>query len=112
MHQFGGWTYMLASRRNGTLYTGATSDLFRHVSLHRAGTASHFTRRHEVTSLVWYEPHCHIQLAMRRRDLISRWRRRWKLNLIERSNPEWIDLYCVIEALPQVPVWAGPASPS
>ncbi|MEQ1755644.1 MAG: GIY-YIG nuclease family protein [Micropepsaceae bacterium] len=105
MHQFGGWTYMLASKRNGTLYTGATSDLFRHVSLHRDGMASHFTRKHEVTALVWYEQHSHVQLAMRRRDLISRWRRKWKLALIERNNPEWIDLFCVIEALPTVPEW-------
>lgn len=104
MLQFSGWTYMLASGKEGTLYCGVTTDLLRRVWMHKEGLASNYTRRYGVTSLVWYEPHAQVEFASRRVDLIRHRSRRWKLELISRVNPEWIDLYHVIMALPEVPV--------
>jgi putative endonuclease len=95
---------MLASKRNGMLYAGFTPDLMRRVFMHKKGIASHFTRKHMVTSLVWYEPHNDLHSAATRCDQIKHNRRQWKLRLIESANPEWIDLYHIIEALPQMPI--------
>ena len=98
------WTYILANERDGILFTGATPDLIRRVAMHRQGIASHFTRRHQVTRLVWYEPHANLTQASLRRDLIRHCRRRWKLNLIDTSNPEWLDLFDVVLQLPTIPL--------
>jgi putative endonuclease len=116
MLKVSGWTYMLASGREGTLYCGVTTDLLRRVWMHKEGLASHYTRRYGVTSLVWYEPHARVENASRRVDLIRHRSRQWKLNFITRVNPEWIDLYHVIMALPEMPVCtflasAPPAAP-
>ncbi len=89
----GGWTYILASRRNGTLYVGVTSDLARRVWEHREGLIAGFTRRYGVKLLVWYEGFPAIEEAIGCEKRIKAWRRYWKIKLIEERNPEWRDLY-------------------
>jgi putative endonuclease len=85
--------YMLASRQNGTLYVGVTSDLIKRVWQHKNDIVEGFTRQHGVHVLVWYEIHETMESAIVREKTIKEWKRKWKLNLIERSNPEWRDLY-------------------
>ena len=85
--------YMLASRRNGTLYVGATSDLVQRVWQHKNGVFGGFTKRYKVHLLVWYELHETMENAFSREKALKEWRRKWKLDLIERGNPEWDDLY-------------------
>ena len=87
------WVYMLASQRNGTLYVGVTNDLARRIWRHRAGRGSQFSAKYKVTRLVWYEPHADVLEAIVREKQIKKWERRWKLELIERANPTWRDLY-------------------
>ena len=88
----GGWVYILASCRNGTLYTGVTSDLVARVSEHRQGLTPGFASRYGCGCLVWHERHETIESAIRREKSIKRYRRAWKLNLIEALNPDWDDL--------------------
>jgi putative endonuclease len=85
--------YILASKRNGTLYVGVTSDLGQRVWEHKSDIIEGFTKRYGVHRLVWYELHETMQSAIEREKRIKRWRRRWKLELIERLNPDWVDLY-------------------
>jgi putative endonuclease len=85
--------YIIASRRNGTLYVGVTNNLAVRANQHRTGKGSEFTRKYGVTRLVWYEFHSDINEAIAREKGIKKWERRWKLELIERFNPEWADLY-------------------
>jgi putative endonuclease len=85
--------YILASRRNGTLYAGVTSDLIKRVWEHKNHLVEGFTKRYGVDRLVWYEPHETMDSAIRREKAIKEWKRAWKLELIEKSNPEWTDLY-------------------
>jgi putative endonuclease len=85
--------YILASRRNGTLYVGVTSDLAHRVEGHRSGAVPGFTRRYGVYMLVFAEFHASMESAMLRERQIKRWRRAWKLELIERDNPQWHDLF-------------------
>ena len=85
--------YLLASRRNGTLYVGVTSDLVKRVWQHKENLIEGLTRRYAVHTLVWYEPHGSMESAIRREKAIKNWRRRWKLELIEKQNPDWRDLY-------------------
>lgn len=85
--------YILASKRNGTLYTGVTSDLATRIWMHRQGRGSKFTAKYHVRMLVWYEFHQMMDTAITREKRIKEWRRAWKLELIEASNPEWRDLY-------------------
>ena len=87
------FVYMLASRKRGTLYIGVTNDLARRVSEHRAGTASGFTRKYRVHRLVYAEAFDEIEDAIRREKTMKEWQRAWKVQLIERENPEWDDLY-------------------
>jgi putative endonuclease len=101
MIEYGGWVYILASARNGTLYTGATNSLVARVASHKEGTASRFTRRYNVTLLVWFESHGRIESAIQRETSIKR----WKLELIEDKNPRWRDLYEELVAMPQLPDW-------
>ena len=84
--------YILASKRNGTLYTGVTSDPIGRLHQHRNGSFDGFTRRYCVRMLVWFELHSTMESAILREKRIKKWNRRWKLELIEASNPEWIDL--------------------
>lgn len=85
--------YILASRRNGTLYVGATSDFARRVEAHRSGAVPGFTRDYQVYTLVFAEFHDTMENAMLREKQIKKWRRAWKLELIERDNPQWRDLF-------------------
>ena len=85
--------YILASRRNGTLYVGVTSDVVKRVWEHRKDLVEGFTKRYAVHSLVWFEVHVTMEAAIAREKAIKEWKRRWKLRLIESSNPVWRDLY-------------------
>jgi len=85
--------YILASRRNGTLYVGVTGDLARRVSHHRSGVVEGFTWDYDVRTLVFAEFHETMEDAILREKRIKRWRRAWKLELIEQHNPLWRDLY-------------------
>jgi putative endonuclease len=85
--------YILASKRNGTLYVGVTSDLARRVYEHRSGIVEGFTRDYGVRTLVFAEFHQTMEDAIAREKRMKRWRRAWKLELIERHNPQWRDLY-------------------
>ena len=84
--------YMLASQPNGTLYTGVTNDLVRRVWEHRNDTIDGFTKQYGVHRLVYYELHTSMIEAIRREKQIKKWRRAWKIELIEKENPEWRDL--------------------
>ncbi|PZO01783.1 MAG: GIY-YIG nuclease [Alphaproteobacteria bacterium] len=86
------FTYILASRRNGTLYTGSTDQLIKRVNEHRSGRFGGFTSRYGVAILVWFERHDSRHAAFVRERQIKDWKRIWKLELIERSNPGWVDL--------------------
>jgi putative endonuclease len=87
------YVYILASRRNGTLYTGSTDNLVARVWQHREGVVPGFTKEHGVKTLVWYETHETREAALLRERQIKRWNRKWKLEAIETSNPTWRDLY-------------------
>jgi putative endonuclease len=84
--------YILASKRNGTLYTGVTSNLPARVYQHREGTARGFARKYGVQLLVWFEQHPTMDSAITREKRIKKWNRAWKLELIESTNPDWRDL--------------------
>jgi putative endonuclease len=84
--------YILASARNGTLYTGVTSALQRRVLQHKLGTFEGFSKTYGCKALVWYETHPTMFDAIQREKRIKRWRREWKLALIEAQNPQWRDL--------------------
>ena len=87
------YTYIMASRRNGTLYPGSTDSLINRVSEHKEKVRPGFTARYGVHMLVWYEDHETREGAFRRERQIKEWQRRWKLRLIEDLNPTWRDLY-------------------
>jgi len=87
------YVYKLASRRNGTLYTGMTDDLVRRVWEHRTGAVPGFTRNYGVKTLVWYEQHESRESALVRERQLKKWNRAWKLELIERQNASWRDLW-------------------
>lgn len=84
--------YIMASRKNGTLYTGVTSNLIQRIHEHREGVMPGFTRDHGVTRLVWFEQHSTMEHAIIREKRIKKWLRVWKLELIERDNLGWRDL--------------------
>lgn len=85
--------YMPASKRNGTLYIGVTSDLVKRIWEHRNSMVDGFSKRYGVHTLVWYEVHGSMESAIEREKRLKDWKRAWKLELIEKSNPEWQDLY-------------------
>jgi putative endonuclease len=87
------YVYLLASRKYGTLYIGVTNDLIRRVYEHRTHAVPGFTSRYGVHLLVWFECYDDIENAIGREKQLKKWRGDWKINLIERSNPEWCDLY-------------------
>jgi putative endonuclease len=93
------YTYILASRRNGTLYTGMTDDLIRRMVEHKGKTFSGFAAMHHVNRLVWFEDHPERHLAFRRERQLKEWHRLWKIGLIERTNPNWRDLTDELEQL-------------
>ena len=85
--------YILASERKGTLYVGVTNDLIRRVWEHKTDAVRGFTKQYGIHNLVYAEFHETMPDAIRREKLLKRWRRAWKLELIEKANPEWADLY-------------------
>ena len=87
------FVYLLASGVRGTLYVGVTSDLPKRVWQHKSKSAPGLTARYGIDRLVWYEQHDNAESAIRREKQIKEWKRDWKMNLIERDNPHWIDLY-------------------
>jgi putative endonuclease len=98
IHEFhnarmGGWVYIMANRRNGTLYVGVTSDVGRRAWEHRTGAIDGFTKRYGLKNLVYAEPHATMPLAIQREKTIKSWPRAWRVRLINRDNPEWLDLY-------------------
>jgi putative endonuclease len=88
--------YILASKRNGTLYIGVTSDLAKRIWEHKNNMVEGFTKRYNVHHLVWYELHESMESAITREKRLKNWKRKWKLELIESSNPRWLDLYYTI----------------
>ncbi|MBZ0265684.1 GIY-YIG nuclease family protein [bacterium] len=87
------YVYIMASQRNGTLYTGMTSDLFRRVWEHKNKKVKGFTEEHNIQYLVYYEVHDSFETAVRREKQLKKWNRIWKLRIIEEMNPDWKDLY-------------------
>jgi len=87
------YLYILASRRNGTLYAGVTSNLAQRVWQHREGFVNGFSKEHAVKLLVWYEQHETADSAITREKQIKKWNRAWKIEMIEAKNPYWDDLY-------------------
>ncbi|MBN8714704.1 MAG: GIY-YIG nuclease family protein [Xanthomonadales bacterium] len=86
-------TYIMASRRNGTLYVGVTSNLIQRVWQHLEGAADGFTKTYSVKMLVWFELHVTMEQAIVREKALKKWNRPWKVALIESANPEWHDLW-------------------
>lgn len=84
--------YLLASRKNGTLYCGVTSDLSKRIWEHKQGAVERFTNKYEVKNLVWFEVHESAESAITREKQIKKWNRAWKVRMIEEANPEWADL--------------------
>ena len=87
------YVYILASKRNGTLYIGVTSDLRKRVFEHKNNLVDGFTKKYKVHNLVYYEQTIDVRSAIEREKRLKRWKRRWKLILIEKENPNWKDLY-------------------
>ena len=85
--------YILASKRNGTLYIGVTSNLASRIFAHRNGKGSEFTKKYRVTRLVHIESYADVRDAIAREKALKKWKRGWKLRLIEESNPDWDDLF-------------------
>jgi len=88
--------YILASRRNGTLYVGVTSNLVRRIWEHKNNMVEGYTKRYGVHLLVWFEIHDNMESAIKREKQIKEWKRKWKLELIESKNADWQDLYHTI----------------
>jgi putative endonuclease len=88
-----GFVYLMASRLNGTLYLGVTSNLVQRAYQHREGLGQGFSKEHGCKLLVWFEAHDDLQDARLRELQIKKWKREWKLRLIEAENPDWVDLY-------------------
>jgi len=84
--------YILASKRNGTLYVGVTSNLASRIEAHRLELVDGFTRKYDVKALVYFELHADMYEAIQREKRIKKWNRAWKIQLIEQANPEWKDL--------------------
>jgi putative endonuclease len=90
------FTYILASKRNGTLYVGVTGNLAGRMAEHRDALRDGFTRKYGVHILVWFEEFADVHDAILREKRIKKWNRSWKLELIERANPDWTDLFALI----------------
>ena len=87
------YVYLLASKKYGTLYLGVTNDLVRRTYEHRTKAVGGFTKRYDVDKLVWFEIYDDAVTAITREKELKKWRRDWKIRLIEETNPEWVDLY-------------------
>ena len=107
------YVYILASHRNGTFYTGVTSDIVLRISQHRNGVFPGFTHDHRITALVWYEALPNVETAIAREKSIKRWRRSWKMALVEGMNPDLTDLWPTLfgdVAVMPLPRKPGPGS--
>ena len=93
MHSAEYYVYILASKRNGTLYIGVTNSLLRRVYEHKNDVLEGFTKEHAVHTLVYYEAYRNINDAITREKQVKKWVRKWKIELIEKTNPHWKDLY-------------------
>jgi putative endonuclease len=87
------FVYLMASRRIGTIYVGVTNDLVRRVYEHKNDLVEGFTQRYAVHLLVWFDSTSSIEAAITKEKQIKNWKREWKVALIEKANPEWLDLY-------------------
>ena len=85
--------YILANKRNGTLYIGVTSDLIKRIWQHKNNSVAGFTKKYNVHTLVYFEQHQEMMEAIKREKQLKKWNRSWKINLIEKGNPDWDDLY-------------------
>ena len=85
--------YILTNKRNGTLYIGVTSNLLQRVWQHKNDVVAGFSKKHGTHTLVWYESHDNMESGITREKALKRWKRAWKLELIEKTNPSWRDLY-------------------
>ena len=103
--------YIMTNRKHGTLYVGVTSELSARVSQHRDGVIPGFTKEHGLKRLVWYEEHETIVQAIHREKRLKKYKRDWKINLIERDNPNWDDLYPGLFGPVGVHGWPGQAGP-
>jgi putative endonuclease len=92
------YVYLLASNKYGTLYLGVTNDVVRRVYEHKSKAIAGFTERYSVDRLVWFEIYDDVQTAIAREKELKKWRRAWKIRLIEETNPDWADLYPAIAA--------------
>jgi putative endonuclease len=92
------YVYILASKRNGTLYTGSSADLVRRAWQHKQKAVPGFTAQYGVDRLVWFKCYDTLEAAMLRERRIKQWKRAWKIELIEQENPYWTDLYPTIAA--------------
>jgi len=95
------YVYIITNKRNGTLYTGHTDDLGARMQQHIEGIFEGFSKKYKLKHLVWFEPHETREAAFKRERQIKEWKRAWKLELIEKDNPHWIDII-------QAPVWPLP----
>ena len=89
------YVYILASKRNGTLYIGVTSSLIKRIYEHKHGLRDGFSEKYSTKILVYYELHTFIEDAVRREKQLKKWNRSWKIRLIEKSNPTWSDLSAI-----------------
>jgi putative endonuclease len=87
------YTYILASQKYGTLYIGVTNNLIKRIYQHKEEQVKGFTKKYGLRKLVYYETHCDINEAILREKQLKKWRRDWKISLIEENNPHWIDIY-------------------
>ena len=87
------FVYVMASQKNGTLYVGVTNNLVRRVYEHKNNLVEGFTKQYDVHTLVWFESTPSIEAAIAREKQLKNWKREWKLALLEKTNPDWLDLY-------------------
>ena len=87
------FVYILASKRNGTLYIGVTSNLLKRVDQHKNNLAEGFTAKYGVHQLMYYQRYRNVNDAIKREKQMKKWNRKWKIELIEKANPEWLDLF-------------------
>ena len=87
------YVYILANKKNGTLYIGVTSDLVKRIYEHKQNLIDRFTKEHNIHGLLYYENYNEVEEAILREKQMKKWNRKWKMRLIEEKNPEWEDLY-------------------
>ena len=87
------YVYIICNKRNGTLYTGITSNLIKRIWQHKNGLVEGFSKRYNTKILVYFEAHKDVEEAILREKRIKKWKREWKINLIEKNNPKWDDIY-------------------